>query len=216
MTTIDMFLLRPSTVLGFGTRSSWSPLSSVMQLPSRSLTLSALYMSKCDGVLEADDSSSNNVMSENDYVKIAKDVFAGLDQRPIVLFDGVCNLCNGGVNFALDNDATGNFRFASLQSRVGQALLVRAGKKPDDISSIVLCEPEQTYFKSDAVLRIARKLDGSIPILGFLGPIVPGFLRNIVYDFVADNRYRFGEADQCRLDDDEFNDRFVPDPSLSS
>mmetsp|Transcript_29279 Transcript_29279/g.45505 ORF Transcript_29279/g.45505 Transcript_29279/m.45505 type:complete len:256 (-) Transcript_29279:193-960(-) len=152
--------------------------------------------------------------SKDDYAKIAADIFAGDDKRPVVLFDGVCNLCNGGVNFALDHDSVGKFRFASLQSTVGQALLVRAGKKANDISSIVLCEKEKTHFKSDAVLKIARKLDGSIPILGYAGPLVPGFLRDIVYDFVADNRYRFGEADQCRLDGDEFVGRFIPDPAF--
>lgn len=153
-------------------------------------------------------------LTKDDYAKIAADTFAGKDQRPVVLFDGVCNLCNGGVNFALDRDPAGKFRFASLQSAVGQAFLVRAGKKANDISSIVLCEKERTYFKSDAVLKIARKLDGPIPLLGYAGPIVPGFLRNMVYDFVADNRYRFGESDQCRLDGDEFNERFIPDPDF--
>ena len=164
-------------------------------------------------ILQAADVSQDNdsAVAFNDE-KIALDLFSGSDKRPVILFDGVCNLCNGGVNFALDHDEVGKFRFASLQSRVGQALLVRAGKRRDDISSIVLCETNKTYFKSDAVLRIARKLDGSIAALGYLGPVVPKFARNMVYDLVANNRYLFGEADQCRLDSDEFNNRFVSDP----
>ena len=70
------------------------------------------------------------------------------------------------------------------------------------------------YFKSDAVLRIAAKLDGNafFPTIGNAGRIVPSFIRNTLYDFVADNRYRFGEADQCRLDFGEFDDRFVNEP----
>ena len=67
-------------------------------------------------------------------------------------------MCNGGVNFALDYDPTGAFRFAALQSAVGCALLVRHGRAPDDISSIVLVERDRAYRKSDAVLRIAQRL----------------------------------------------------------
>jgi len=91
---------------------------------------------------------------------------------------------------------------------------MRSGKKPDDISSIVLVTDRTSYFKSDAVLRIAAKLDGNpmLPFFGTVGPVVPSFLRNFIYDYVADNRYKFGESDSCRFDDDEFNDRFVPDP----
>ncbi len=115
---------------------------------------------------------------------------------------------------ALRHIAAGSFRFASLQSTIGKALLVRSDKRPDDISSIVLVTEEKAYFKSDAVLRIASKLDGNIllPIAGTAGRIVPTFIRNTVYDFVAENRYRFGESDQCRLDFGEFDDRFVEEP----
>jgi len=208
-------LCRSVSVLGFGARSLSLGVSSNANAPSRSCSYRVTSTVLLSASNESSSSSSGGG-AEKDHAKIAVDVFAGSDQRPIVLFDGVCNLCNGGVNFALDNDASGKFRFASLQSRVGQALLVRAGKNPDDISSIVLCEPNKTYFKSDAVLKIARKLDGSLPILGFMGPVLPSFLRNIVYDFVANNRYRFGEADQCRIDAGEFNDRFISDPSPSS
>lgn len=148
-----------------------------------------------------------------DWKAVAKDLFQN-DKRPIILFDGVCNLCNGGVNFALDHDSVGNFRFASLQSKAGRSLLKRSGKSADDISSIVLVTRDKAYFKSDAVLRIAAKLDGNpiLPLAGNLGPIVPGFIRNRVYDVVANNRYRFGQSEQCRLDfDNEFGGRFVSD-----
>ena len=107
----------------------------------------------------------------------------------------------------------GKFRFTLLQLRAGRALLMRSCKKPDDISSIILVTPRTAYFKSDAVLCIARGLDGKLlAFAGTLGPIVPKIFRNTVYDFVANNRYRFSEVDQCRLDfDNEFEGRFVPD-----
>mmetsp|Transcript_3534 Transcript_3534/g.4157 ORF Transcript_3534/g.4157 Transcript_3534/m.4157 type:complete len:229 (+) Transcript_3534:164-850(+) len=146
---------------------------------------------------------------EYDWQEVAKDVFAE-DKRPVILFDGVCNLCNGGVNFALDNDSKGSFRFASLQSTTGKSLLLRSGKTANDISSIVLVTEDTAHFKSDAVLRISEKLDGhpAFRLIGTTGRFVPSFLRNSVYNFVANNRYRFGEADQCRLDFGEYDDRF--------
>lgn len=158
-------------------------------------------------------SESNTSVDDKttDLKDLADSVFS-TDQRHVILFDGVCNLCNGAVNYALDHDVEGFFRFVSLQSQVGKSLLIRAGKKPNDISSIVLVTPTDTYFKSDAVVRIARKLDSPAAFIGFLGPVVPVFLKNVVYDFVAVNRYKFGEADQCRLWDDNFDDRFIPDP----
>mmetsp|Transcript_40711 Transcript_40711/g.49547 ORF Transcript_40711/g.49547 Transcript_40711/m.49547 type:complete len:209 (+) Transcript_40711:99-725(+) len=146
-----------------------------------------------------------------DWEELAESVFSK-DDRPVILFDGVCNLCNGAVNYALDHDSEGSFRFVSLQSKIGQSLLIRAGKKPDDHSSIVLVTPTSVFFKSEAVVRIARKLDYPTSLVGFVGPVFPRFLKNIVYDFVAENRYRFGEAEQCRLWDDNFDDRFIPDP----
>ena len=104
----------------------------------------------------------------------------------------------------------GYFRFASLQSTIVKALLQRSGKKSDDISSIVLVTEDKSHFKSDAVLRIASQLDGSFvfPLIGNAGRVLPSFIRNFVYDFVAANRYRFGESEQCRLDFGEFDDRF--------
>lgn len=150
---------------------------------------------------------------ELEWREVANSVFAGEDQRPIVLFDGVCNLCNGGVNFALDHDPVGEFRFASLQSKIGRSLLRRSGKDADDISSIVLITNENAYFKSEAVLRIAQKLDGVLPVLGFGGFIVPNLFRDVVYRFISENRYRFGiRADSCRLEDEVFDERFVSDP----
>lgn len=155
-----------------------------------------------------------------DWKQVASEVFSKGDTRPIILFDGHCNLCHGGVNFALDNDSVGEFRFVSLQSQIGKSLLMRAGKRPDDISSIVLVtSPTKAYFKSTAVLKIAQKLNSTplLPIIGTVGPIVPGPVRNFIYEVVANNRYRFGQReDSCRLDDERFDDRFIPDPEQQS
>ena len=143
---------------------------------------------------------------------LADALFAS-DKRPIVLFDGVCNLCNGGVNLALDLDPPGKLRFAALQSDAGRALLARAGRDPSDISSIVLVEEHAAYVKSDAVLRIATYLENpALPAAAALGMVFPGALRDAVYDLVAANRYELlGLKDECRLGDDRFDDRFVAD-----
>ena len=135
------------------------------------------------------------------------------DTRPVILFDGVCTLCNGGVNLALDLDPPGKLRFAALQSDAGRALLARAGRDPSDISSIVLVEEHAAYVKSDAVLRIATYLENpALPAAAALGMVFPGALRDAVYDLVAANRYELlGLKDECRLGDDRFDDRFVAD-----
>lgn len=157
--------------------------------------------------------SSSTTNLDFDWKKIASAVFEE-DNRPIILFDGVCNLCNGGVNYAIDHDEKAKFRFASLQSVIGQSLLIRSGKEPNDTSSIVMVTKDDAFFKSDAVIKIASELEGNpiLPLIGTLGPFVPSFLRNFVYNFVAKNRYSFGEADQCRIDfDGEYDSRFVSD-----
>lgn len=132
------------------------------------------------------------------------------DTRPVILFDGVCNMCNGGVNFMLDNDKEGKLRFAALQSEAGRALLVKSGRAPDDISSIVLADKDRSYIKSEAILRIAQCLSFPYPAAAFLGLIVPMFLRDAFYDTVADNRYSvFGKSNACRVSDPGFAARFI-------
>ena len=163
------------------------------------------------------------------------------DKRPIILFDGHCNLCNGGVNFAIDHDPQGafstmvvvlldiilfiltlifvyiivaHFRFVSLQSKVGQSLLLQSGRQPDDISSIVVCHPDGTaHVESDAILTICKGLSGPLPVVGKVGVVVPKRVRNALYQVVSQNRWKFGKSDSCRMDyDGEFDNRFVPDP----
>ena len=112
----------------------------------------------------------------------------------------------------LDWDRVGRCRFAALQSGAGRDLLQRAGRSPDDISSIVLVEAGGSHVKSDAILRIAQRLEIPFPLLAGLGLLVPQFARDAVYDGVANNRYAFfGQSAECRLSDARFDDRFVTD-----
>jgi len=133
------------------------------------------------------------------------------DKRPIILYDGVCKLCNGVVNFVLNWDPAGKLRFAALQSEAGRNLLIRCGRSPDDLSSIVLVEANSFYIKSEAVLRIARNLRRPMPVLAMGGLLFPRCLRDCAYDAVGRNRYRiFGRDDACRrLDAKLVEDRFV-------
>jgi predicted DCC family thiol-disulfide oxidoreductase YuxK len=150
-----------------------------------------------------------------DWQSIAEQVFEH-DRRPIILFDGVCNLCNGGVNFAMDHDSQAKFRFASLQSKVAQSLLLREGKHPTQTQNIVLVTPEQAYFKSQAVAKICAQLD--MPLLqlfGNVGQAMPKALREPIYKFISRHRFVLGENDSCRLDlDGEYTSRFVSDPTV--
>ncbi len=110
----------------------------------------------CSEALKAKLSSSTAVSAAANSLLANTNYFA-TDQRPIILFDGMCNLCNGAVNFMLDWDTQGAFRLAALQSDAGRALLQKCGRHPDDISSIVLVQADgQHFIRSEAVLRIAQ------------------------------------------------------------
>ncbi|TXK83566.1 thiol-disulfide oxidoreductase DCC family protein [Paenibacillus sp. N3.4] len=131
------------------------------------------------------------------------------DDQAIVLFDGVCNLCSGAVQFILKNDPTGRFRFASLQSEIGQLLLKQHHLPTGIISTIVLIEGGRSYTRSTAALRIARRLRGAWP-LAYAAIVIPAPLRNLGYAYVARNRYRwFGKAEHCMLPKPEFKQRFL-------
>lgn len=124
-----------------------------------------------------------------------------------MLFDGVCNLCNASVTFVIDRDARSVFRFAPLQSDVGRALVAECSLGGED--SIVLVEDGRCYVRSEAALRIARRLDGAWPILSALR-IVPRPLRDAAYRVIARNRYRwFGRQDACRLPTPDLRARFL-------
>ena len=131
------------------------------------------------------------------------------DAHPVLLFDGVCNLCHGVVRFVLDHDRAARFRFAPLQSEVGRALLARFGLDADALDAVVLIDETGAHLRSDAALRVARRLG---PPWSWLGPLamIPRPLRDAVYDFVARHRYRwFGKRDACPLPRPEWRERFL-------
>ncbi|GAB2767342.1 putative DCC family thiol-disulfide oxidoreductase YuxK [Hymenobacter luteus] len=128
-----------------------------------------------------------------------------------ILFDGVCNLCNGFVQFVIEHDAAGRFRFASLQSGVGQELLRSHGLLPQqEPDSVVLLEGGRAYTHSAAALGVLRGLGGLWGVVGTVGQLFPRFLRDAVYRLVARNRYRwFGRQEACWLPTPELKARFL-------
>ena len=127
----------------------------------------------------------------------------------VVLFDGVCNLCNGAVQFIIRRDPSSQCRFASLQSDYGQSQLLKFGLDPTKLHSIIVLENERIYERSDAALKIASRLAGPWPLLKFFG-ILPRFLRDGVYDVIAKNRYKmFGRKDSCMIPTPDLRERFV-------
>ncbi len=127
----------------------------------------------------------------------------------VILFDGVCNLCNGFVQFVIQRDPDAHFHFAALQSEAGQALLKEHDLSTDRIDTVVLVENGKAYLRSDAALRVAGGLGGlwSMTQIFF---IIPRSIRNLIYDFVAARRYRwFGEKDQCMIPTPELRARFL-------
>jgi predicted DCC family thiol-disulfide oxidoreductase YuxK len=129
--------------------------------------------------------------------------------KSIVLFDGVCNLCNGAVQFIINRDREGCFSFASLQSAVGQAQLRQFGLATDAFDTFVLVEGGKAYTRSTAALRIARRLPGAWRLLYAL-MIMPRPLRDWMYGLVARNRYRlFGRRDSCMMPTPELRAKFL-------
>ena len=130
---------------------------------------------------------------------------------PILLFDGHCNLCNAWVNFIVKRDSSSTIRFASLQSPAGRRMLEEHKIDSNYIDSLVLFEEDKVSVSSTAALRILSYLDGWERHLIFLS-VVPRPLRDIVYRFVAKNRYKwFGRREQCMVPTVKLSKRFLPD-----
>jgi predicted DCC family thiol-disulfide oxidoreductase YuxK len=130
---------------------------------------------------------------------------------PIILFDGVCNLCNASVQFVIARDPRARFRFGALQSEAAAACLQRLCVQGALTDSVVLIENDRIYTRSTAALRIARGLRFPWPV-AFLLIAVPRPLRDWVYDFVARRRYRwFGKRDACMVPTPALRDRFLSD-----
>lgn len=129
---------------------------------------------------------------------------------PVILFDGVCNLCESTVHFVVRRDRNKRFRFASLQSEAAQNLLLRHEYAFDTLSSVLLIVDDKMYRKSRAALQIVRRLDGAWPLLYYVLFWVPAFIADPVYDFIANRRYRwFGKKAECWIPDDDLRQRFI-------
>ena len=132
-----------------------------------------------------------------------------LDTKPILLFDGYCNLCNNSIKFILKHEKKTDLYFSSLQSDNGIELLKRHHINPNEIDSLILIQNNTAYSKSSAALRLTPYLKGLYPLLYAL-LIVPPFIRNAVYDYVARNRYKwFGKSDSCMMPDKDLVKRFL-------
>lgn len=126
----------------------------------------------------------------------------------IILFDGVCNYCNAMVNFAIRNDTESILRFAALQSKKGEELRKKYDIDPA-IDSVILIDDGKAYTYSDAALRICKYLRWPMKI-GYALIIVPGFIRQPLYKWIAANRYKwFGRKEQCMIPSKEIRDRFL-------
>ncbi len=130
--------------------------------------------------------------------------------KKIILFDGVCNLCNSFVQYVIKRDKKDVFVFAALQSEIGREILQHIGVDTHKTDSIILYEPGRAYYhKSDAAIEIGKNLSGIASMAGLLR-VFPLSIRNLGYDFVAKNRYKwYGKKDQCMIPTPELKARFL-------
>lgn len=147
-------------------------------------------------------------MEEHNGKPIAKITPTG-SPSPLVLIDGVCLMCQGATKFIIQRDPSRKFFFASLQSEMGKKVLAKGGLPTDAMNTIVLVENDMYFTKSTAVLRIARHLKFPWSLL-YTFIIVPRFLRDPVYQFIAKHRYRwFGKSDHCMIPSPKDRERFL-------
>ncbi len=131
------------------------------------------------------------------------------NNKLIILFDGVCNLCNSSVNFIIKHDTKEQFLFASLQSDAAKEILLQFSTKKLTLDSITLIDGNTIYEKSSAALQISKYLNGGYKLLyGFI--IIPRFIRDWVYNIIAKNRYTwFGKKEKCMIPTSEIRNRFL-------
>ena len=130
--------------------------------------------------------------------------------KRIILFDGLCNLCEASVQFVIKHDNSDQFRFVALQSDLGQKIIAHIGINLKNIDSVVLYEPGVAYYyKSNAALQVAKNLGGLFH-LGTVFRIIPTTLRNALYDYVAKNRYSwYGKKQNCMIPTEELKSKFL-------
>jgi predicted DCC family thiol-disulfide oxidoreductase YuxK len=132
-----------------------------------------------------------------------------VNNQPTILFDGVCNFCNSAINFVIKRDKKGIIKFAPLQSDAGQSLLIQYNLPTNDIKSFVFIEEGKAYTQSIAAIKVCKYLGGLWPICKVFA-IVPKFIRDSLYNWVAKNRYKwFGERDTCMIPTPEIKARFL-------
>ncbi|TGN11661.1 thiol-disulfide oxidoreductase DCC family protein [Leptospira ilyithenensis] len=131
------------------------------------------------------------------------------EPQNILLFDGVCNLCNNVVQFTIKRDRVGKFKFAALQSEAGQTLLKKFNLPKEDFDSFVLVQGDKFYLRSTAGLHVLKELGGHWRIFYIL-ILFPSFLRDFVYTLVAKSRYKiFGRTESCMMPTPELKSRFL-------
>ena len=141
-------------------------------------------------------------------IKAAKLPILKEEQR-VILFDNVCRLCSGSVQFVLKHNTDESIKFASVQSALGRAVLTFYGMPTDVYETMLYIEHGRLYTKSTAALKIARRLSFPWPLLQ-IWVVVPRFIRDGLYDRIARNRYKlFGKHDQCYLPDEKMLKRFI-------
>ena len=132
-----------------------------------------------------------------------------MNENPVILFDGVCNFCNGAINFVLKQDKKSVFRFAPLQSEAGRRLLQQYNLPTEEFESFVLIDLGKVYKKSNAALRVMNKLPWYWKESQIFR-LIPTIFRDAIYDFIARNRYKwFGKKDQCMVPTPEMRSRFL-------
>ena len=130
-----------------------------------------------------------------------------INNKSIVLFDGECNFCNSSINFVLKHEKKPELFFASLQSETGKKILNHFDIQ--NAESVVLIENDKIYLQSTAALKITKYLKGGFPLL-YMFMIVPPFIRNAIYNYIAKNRYKwFGKMDTCMMPDVKLKQRFI-------
>lgn len=139
-------------------------------------------------------------------LKNIEDIFKN---NPIILFDGVCNLCDNSVQFVIKKDTKNVFKFAALQSDIIQKYLIKVKPELLNIDSILLLTNKKIYTKSSAALTIAKHLGGFYPLL-YIFYFIPKPIRDIVYDYIAKNRYMwYGKKDNCMIPSPAFKNKFL-------
>ena len=130
-------------------------------------------------------------------------------EHKIILFDGVCNLCNRSVVFVIKHDKKNRFKFAPLQSEIGEQLIAKHRIDTSKTDSIILVDGDRHYIRSTAALRIAKNLSGGWPLL-YTCIIIPNFIRNWIYDYIAKNRYKwYGKRESCMIPTPELKAKFL-------